>query len=272
MSGFFLSAGLKLISQFLPRFSLAASSTYGKVFHSAWKELSQEARNESLVAKIEESLQTWVYQAMHASHTKNFKSLRALILAFHATNRNGALHSMLKRIYGPILWRSVKCANAIVRAQATILFFDVFPLHDPEGSAEEDDSLLQRQFDLLTSLLNDSDHTVRLNAVNGTCQILVDYWESLPLETTNNILRHLILKLSTDSASSAVRASVFGSLEKLLKQQPLSHAVLKTLIPLTKNALHDSSEKVRLAFVKLLIQVRSVSLPSNFIDCITSGT
>ena len=254
-AGFFLSTGLKLFHQFISRFSLAAAATYGKVLHSVWKDLSQEASSEAFVSKIEESLQTWVYQAMHASNTKTFKSLRALISAFHSTNRNGALHSMLKRIYGPILWRSVKCANAIVRAQATILFFDVFPLHDPEGSAEDDDTLLQRQFDLLTSLLNDSDHTVRLNAVNGTCQILIDYWESLPVETTNNILRHLILKLSTDSSSAAVRASVFHSLEKLLKQQPLSHAVLKTLIPLTKNALHDSSEKVRVAFVKLLIQV-----------------
>lgn len=60
---------------------------------------------------------------------------------------------MLLRVYGPILWRSLKCANALVRVQATMIFFDSFPLQDEEATAAEADVILQKQFDLFSSML-----------------------------------------------------------------------------------------------------------------------
>jgi len=35
---------------------------------------------------------------------------------------------MLARLYEPILWRSLKCANPKVRENAAILMIDAFPL------------------------------------------------------------------------------------------------------------------------------------------------
>ena len=60
---------------------------------------------------------------------------------------------MLLRVYGPILWRSLKCANALVRVQATMIFFDSFPLQDETASAAEADVILQKQFDFFSSML-----------------------------------------------------------------------------------------------------------------------
>ena len=56
---------------------------------------------------------------------------------------------MLCRLYEPILWRHLKVANGLVRANAASLMIDAFPLRNPTDSAQENDELLQKQFDLL---------------------------------------------------------------------------------------------------------------------------
>lgn len=56
---------------------------------------------------------------------------------------------MLIRLYQPFLWRSLKAANADVRANATQIFFDAFPLVDSSQSKQECETNLQKQFDLI---------------------------------------------------------------------------------------------------------------------------
>ena len=87
--------------------------------------------------------------------------------SFHEAKRLKGVDSLLLRIYGPVLWRSLRCANALVRAQATMIFFDAFPLQGSDASAVECDTVLQKQFDLLSSLLKDADHRVRAAAASG---------------------------------------------------------------------------------------------------------
>ncbi len=57
---------------------------------------------------------------------------------------------MLLRLYSPFLWRSLKVAQSHVRANAASLLLDAFPLQDPNQTREQTDSLLQKQFDLMT--------------------------------------------------------------------------------------------------------------------------
>jgi condensin-2 complex subunit G2 len=78
----------------------------------------------------------------------------------------------------------------------------------------------------------------------------------IPLSALKQILQYLVCTLSHDVSSPGVRASVFTGLGEILLN-PLSHEILKTLLPLLANSLHDTSEKVRLAFIKMLIQVKS---------------
>lgn len=162
---------------------------------------------------------------------------------------------MLLRIYGPILWRSLRCANALVRAQATMLFFDAFPLQDSDISVVESDTILQKQFDLLSSLLKDTDHRVRAAAASGVCHILREYWEALPAQTTRQILTYVVGTLGHDSSCATVRLAVISGLGEVL-DQPLAHSVLKGLLPLVANALHDKSQAVRVAFIGILNKVR----------------
>lgn len=164
------------------------------------------------------------------------------------------MDTFLLRVYGPILWRSLRCANALVRAQATILFFDAFPLQGSDSSAVESDVILQKQFGLLTSLLKDADHRVRAAAASGVCHVLREYWEALPTQTTKQILSYVVGTLGHDSTCATVRLAVVRGLGEVL-DQPLSHLVLKSLLPLIADALHDRSLAVRVAFIDVLNKV-----------------
>ncbi len=204
-------------------------------------------------------MQEFLQHTIQASSVKCFRVLRPLVDAFQkagGASPGQAVQVLLSRMYAPILWRSLKCANGLIRAQAALVFFDVFPLHNTDGSAEEDDALLQRQFDCVTALLRDPDLRVRVNAVAGVCHILSEFWDTLPAATIKELLKYMVNKMATDRSSAETRLCVLRGFAALLRDQPLSHAVLVNLLGFLVTAVHDRSEKVRIGCIELLIQVR----------------
>lgn len=206
---------------------------------------------------IEDNVQQLLQEAVHLREQKTFSCFRSLLRAFHDVRRSVEIDAMLFRIYDPIIWRSLRCANASVRANASVLFLDIFPLQSSGGNAEQDERILQKQFDLLSTLLTDSDQRVRALTALGVCHILTEYWDVLPTATTHNLLKYLVDTLAVDASCATVRLAVFQGLEVLL-QQPLAHEVVKNLLPLLRNTIHDKSEKVRVAFIRILCQVREI--------------
>ena len=100
---------------------------------------------------------------------------------------------MLLRLYEPILWRSLKVANPHVRRNAAPLFVEAFPLQDPSQPMVELDTLLQMQFEALSSLLRDTAVAVRVVAVQGVCRVVALYFpELLPLQTARGLLLQLV--------------------------------------------------------------------------------
>lgn len=164
---------------------------------------------------------------------------------------------MLLRLYNPIIWRSLQVANPTVRAQATGLLVDAFPLQNPDMSTIEAAALLQKQLDILQSLLIDPEPHVRVAAIMGVCRILSVFWEAIPLHVTKAYITRLVGSLAFDSASALVRLAVVEGLAELL-EQPLAHPVLKTALPLTAPLLNDKTPRVRSAFVGLLQKVKAV--------------
>lgn len=259
----------------------AVTTAYGDILHRAWKEalllnddidsngkhsrsnnkvsIAPVTTSNSAAQILEDTIQSFLKEGIHACEEKYFRGIRCLLKAFHDVRRGNEVDAMLLRIYDPILWRSLRCANPLVRAQAAVMFLDVFPLHAAEvagvSKAEEDDRLMQKQFDMLATLLRDVDQRVRAHAALGVCHILQEYWDMLPINTTHTILKYLIDTLSVDASCANVRHAVFVGIEQLLFHQPLVHNLLKQLLPLLQNAIHDKAEKVRIAFIKILCQV-----------------
>lgn len=230
------------------------ASAYGEVIYRAWKDAEEGS---DLQSAIEECIQGLIHDAIHAAEGSYHRGLRFMLGQFHENKRVKGVDSLLLRVYGPILWRSLRCANPLVRAQATMLFFDAFPLQDSDASNVESDVVLQKQFGLLSSLLKDVDQRVRFAAVSGVFRVLSEYWEALPLATTTQILTYVIGTLGQDASCANVRLAVVRGLCDLV-DQPLAHGVLAGLLPLLANSLHDTSEKVRIAFIAILDKVKTV--------------
>ncbi|TRY93573.1 hypothetical protein DNTS_016420, partial [Danionella cerebrum] len=180
-----------------------------------------------------------------------------ILTYFHKQKFREGVDEMLHRLYKPILWKALKATNSEVRANATLLFTEAFPIHDPSMSCEIVDQTIQKQLDLLFALLDDPQPLVRSSAVLGTCSVLARFWEVIPSTVITDLLEKLMLQLANDSSSPDVRCSVFMCMSTILDNS-LSHLLMEKLMPSVKCSLHDSSEKVRVVFVELLIKIKAV--------------
>uniref|UniRef100_A0A669P2F4 Non-SMC condensin II complex subunit G2 n=1 Tax=Phasianus colchicus TaxID=9054 RepID=A0A669P2F4_PHACC len=186
-----------------------------------------------------------------------YSKVREMLSYFHKQSKvRQGVEEMLHRLYKPILWRALKARNSEVRSNAAFLFIDAFPIRDPSFNTEEMDAEIQKQFEELFSLLEDPHPVVRSTGILGVSQITSKYWEMIPPTVIADLLKKLIEELACDVTSADVRCSVFKCLPITLDNK-LSHPLLEQLLPTVKHSLHDNSEKVRVAFVDMLLKIKA---------------
>ncbi|XP_071416123.1 condensin-2 complex subunit G2 [Pithys albifrons albifrons] len=237
--------------QFFPRSLMEYLS---EVYFRGWKKVSGE-----FIEVLEHNcIQDFMHHGIHLPRSSAIHSkVREMLSYFHKQSKvRQGVEEMLYRLYQPILWRALKARNSEVRANAAFLFVDAFPVRDPSFNAEEMDNEIQKQFEELFSLLEDPHPVVRSTGVLGVTQITSRYWEMIPSVILADLLKKITGELACDTASADVRCSVFKCLPIILDNK-LSHPLLEQLLPATKHSLHDSSEKVRVAFVDMLLKVKA---------------
>ena len=199
------------------------------------------------------SLQDLIHDGIHAANRTYSRSLQILLSVIHDAKRLKEVDTMLVRTYGPLLWRSLQCANAQVRQQAAKLFFDLFPLQNPEDRHEDIERMLYRQMEVITSLLGDHDHTVRAIAVTGACYVLTQYWEIFPIEIINSeYLNYMIHQSSMDMSCPNIRIAVLKGISELI-DNPLSRPLIKEHLPILRHCMFDKIERVSDFFLNLKI-------------------
>ncbi|KAL0587197.1 hypothetical protein ABG067_003255 [Albugo candida] len=224
---------------------------YGTIYFKAWIASNDQSRQ-----KIEDYLQRYIHEAVHAASIDLFHALRALLLIFFENKRHEGIERMLYKTCSPILWRAVRAANDPVRRQAAVLLFDNFPLRDPDFNNESMDQILQQQFDIAEMLLFDSNPLIRVAAILGVSKILSVYWDLLPESAIQQFIRKLF-ELANDKSSSAVRAAFFEGLRVVLENHQ-THGILKPLLSQLAPLINDCNERVRSEFVLLLVRVKSI--------------
>ncbi|NXD00984.1 CNDG2 protein, partial [Certhia familiaris] len=237
--------------QFFPRSLMEYIS---EVYFRAWKKVSGE-----FIEVLEYNcIQDFMHHGIHLPRSSSVHSkVREMLSYFHKQSKvRQGVEEMLYRLYQPILWRALKARNSEVRANAAFLFVDAFPVRDPSFTTEEMDSEIQKQFEELFSLLEDPHPIVRSTGILGVTQITSKYWEMIPPTILADLLKKITGELACDITSADVRCSVFKCLPIILDNK-LSHPLLEQLLPATKHSLHDNSEKVRVAFVDMLLKVKA---------------
>ncbi|XP_037241174.1 condensin-2 complex subunit G2 isoform X1 [Falco rusticolus] len=237
--------------QFFPRY---LTEYISEVYFRAWKKVSGE-----FIEELEHNcIQDFMHHGIHLPKSSSVHSkVREMLSYFHKQSKvREGVEEMLYRLYQPILWRALKARNSEVRSNAAFLFVDAFPVRNPSFNTEEMDNEIQKQFEELFSLLEDPHPVVRSTGVLGVTQITSRYWEMIPAAILADLLKKLTGELAYDTTSADVRCSVFKCLPIILDNK-LSHPLLEQLLPAVKHSLHDTSEKVRVAFVDTLLKIKA---------------
>ncbi|CAM9742427.1 unnamed protein product, partial [Pylaiella littoralis] len=252
-------------------------AAYGEVYFRVWRGAEGPYLENVEMLCLQASSDDLMHACIHASTPKMHQNILAVLDGLHSQKKarlreasagrgGGAgideicvkgVDAGLLRLYGPVMWRSLRVANPSVRAQACQVLVDAFPLQDPSAGAATYDATLQQQFDALTDLLEDGHPQVRAVAAKGACRVLSLFWEMVPIETTRALLTRVVGRLASDGASPVVRLAAVEGMSVLL-ECPASHGVLKSMLPGVQTLIHDTNKKVRTAFVKLLLVVKGV--------------
>ncbi|XP_075348512.1 condensin-2 complex subunit G2 isoform X2 [Mycteria americana] len=237
--------------QFFPRSLMEYIS---EVYFRAWKKVS----GEFLEILEHNCIQDFMHHGIHLPKSSSVHSkVREMLSYLHKQSKvRQGIEEMLYRLYQPILWRALKARNSEVRSNAAFLFVDAFPLRDPSFNTEEMDNEIQKQFEELFNLLEDPHPVVRSTGILGVTQITSKYWEMIPPIILADLLKKITGELACDITSADVRCSVFKCLPIILDNK-LSHPLLEQILPAVKHSLHDNSEKVRVAFVDMLLKIKA---------------
>ncbi|KAK5849561.1 hypothetical protein PBY51_013887 [Eleginops maclovinus] len=235
-------------------YSKTVTAHIAEIYFRAWKKADGEFLEKIESSCIQDLMQNAIF--LHRS-SPVYTKVRKIVSYFHSRKGCEKVDKMLSSLYKPILWKALNAANFEVRANATLLFTEAFPVHDLENGNKNTDEAIQKQLDTAMALLDDPHPTVRSNATLGVCKILAKCWELLPAAIITDFLKKLVMELAVDCSSPDVRCSVFKCLIIVLDNN-LSHPILEKLLPTLKYSLHDNSEKVRIAFLDMLIKVKAV--------------
>jgi len=244
---------------------------YGNIYMNAWKDSSiatleaatdlqveeGDSKSNIQIAIEENALQDLMYAVLHVASPHMARSLRILLEPIHSQKKTPQVDQLLYRMYGPILWRALSATNPLVRIHASSIFAEVFPLHDPLAGKIHLKAVTEKSVETLMGLLNDYDPKVRVAGCDAAVRILGMYWDALTTQDIRSLLNEIITSHANDTSSAVVRAQAIQGISLLLDAES-SHAVLRPLLPLLGNLIHDSVERVRLATVKFLLKLKSM--------------
>ncbi|XP_076945256.1 uncharacterized protein LOC143616262 [Bidens hawaiensis] len=224
---------------------------YADIIFRAWKSAEGESRDE-----IEHDfLQQLVDGSIHASSGSFAASIRRILGGFISQRTTDGVEKLIFNLAEPVIFRSLQAANSDVRQNALHLLIDVFPLEDPDATREAKDTLLHKQF-LIEKLLVDDCPDIRAVAVEGCCRILYMFWETIPSSVITKLITKILDDMAHDNCNN-VRLSTVNGIIYLLGN-PLSHEILKVVLPRLGHLILDPTLSIRTGVVDLLLVIKGI--------------
>lgn len=240
----------------LPSARKSQAVAVGAVYVLAWKYAGLSG-----IERFEGKLQDVLKKAVYAGQEPLATNLRTVLSSFHANKKLSGMDRMLHVVYTPVLFRCLTAANPLVRRNAVVILADSFPIHDPEMSNAELETMLDEQSGKLFMLLEDPAPLVRVSAVEGLCRVLGLLWDLVPPAVAKKMVHVMTGTLAFDKTSANVRAAVCGGLRFMLSNHQ-THPLLSVALPRLGNMVHDKVERVRVCFLNLLIELKAKRIVS----------
>jgi condensin-2 complex subunit G2 len=162
----------------IPLASNTILQAYGEIYYRAWCEAEDASDTDTQEIIEHQVLQDLMHAAIHIASPAMAKALLTTLAPLHSDKKAKRVADLLRRLYGPILWRSLSAANPLVRKNAVSILEQVFPLHDPHQNQMK--ASMEKCSTALKNALQDVDPKVRIAASEATANICALFWEALP--------------------------------------------------------------------------------------------
>lgn len=251
---------LSLMESIHTKFSHTKAETIGQLYYQCWRS-SEEQMKETFE---EICVQDLMFRAAHspcAANLDSFAPLRTIIMSFTNHKSSAEVRHMMSRLYGPILWRSLKAASSMVRANAGRLLSDAFPMEElrsTQSKTSDDGKFMQQQFEAFYNMLLDDCPKIRAIGCDIVADMLHTYWETTPAHIVSVVTQRMFGELTFDPVAE-VRQAVFKATIVLLDTAFAPPLLAKLLPPCIKNSIHDVNEKVRIAAVEVLLALMNTT-------------
>ena len=243
---------MAIIRNQVPAGRKSVLEAFGDILFRAWRDLDG-----ACLDQWEACVQELMQSAILASTRTMSSALNVLLATLHSNRRHKGFDATLMRLYEPILFRAIDAPNPNVRRNAMQVLGDAFPLMNAEGELVEIEACLGKQTSVVFAAMMDDVPAVRAAAVTAACHILDRCWELLASSTCASWIERMAFQLAFDASSQDVRAAVITGLTQLV-DNPHAQPVLEKVLPKLAPLVDDSSARVRVAILDMLLAVRSI--------------
>uniref|UniRef100_A0A3B3ZF27 Uncharacterized protein n=1 Tax=Periophthalmus magnuspinnatus TaxID=409849 RepID=A0A3B3ZF27_9GOBI len=120
-----------------------------EIYFRAWKKASGDFLDKIQSICIQDFMQNAIL--LHRA-SPVYSKVRQIVSYFHLRKGCHEVDKMLYTLYKPILWKALNAPNSEVRANATLIFTEAFPIHDPDD-VKNLDTAVQKQWFLFGSVI-----------------------------------------------------------------------------------------------------------------------
>ncbi|KAJ4920324.1 hypothetical protein JOQ06_027974 [Pogonophryne albipinna] len=133
----FISVIHGTIKNQLEFFSMMVTAHIAEIYFRAWKKAGGDFLEKIESSCVQDLMQNAIF--LHRSSP--------IVSYFHSRKGCEKVDKMLSNLYKPILWKALSAPNFEVRANATLLFTEAFPVLDMENGNKSTDEATQKQLD-----------------------------------------------------------------------------------------------------------------------------
>ncbi|KAL0269161.1 UNVERIFIED_CONTAM: hypothetical protein PYX00_006980 [Menopon gallinae] len=240
------------------------ASYYGKVYVGAWQNAKPEMRTLLEKTCFKHIMEAFLKeQRTSIELTKVGQNLLSVLDVWHSERKkkNADFITMITDCYQSFIWKYLESGFNVHRCNAADLLFKAFPLQRPGDNVMDAERLFNQQYSAMISTLRDDCHIVRIIAVREVCNILAHYWNSFTSVQIHTLLTIISKEDAHDASTADVRRMVYVGFQSFLNN-PLSFEYLRQILPAMSDNIHDVNQKVRIAFIQLLIAIKEKGDPN----------
>uniref|UniRef100_A0A2H8TZZ4 Condensin-2 complex subunit G2 n=1 Tax=Melanaphis sacchari TaxID=742174 RepID=A0A2H8TZZ4_9HEMI len=252
------------VKQNLPKAKKLEAESYGEIYFISWIN-----SNSSIREVIEEQMFDLISKTLTLKRTGlafcTYRNALILLQSLQNHRKHLMFSKVITKLYAPVIWRQLTSEFSVIRCNATDILARAYPLEKRGEGREVSSRFLIKQQNAFLDLLVDVCPQVRIAAIKGICSCMRYFWNSFEDDQIIECFK-IFIRLIDESIFEVRRVLFYGFCQLLEEFKSHSYFRNPFLITKMKNTFHDENEKVRRAFIHLLLKIKKIDSQSDTKD------